>query len=188
LNWILHCLASNTDCQDKCREELFEKIGDKDFISSEEETKLTYMTLCIKESQRLYPIVHIVGRRLGCDVKLGDGSVVPKGMTVNCSIFMLHRNPSLWKDPLVFDPNRFTPAGSEGRSAFAFLPFGAGPRNCIGQVFAMHQTRVVLYHILRKYEVYYDKIPSEVDLTFGITLQPKNGLYLKFSAVSNNHY
>jgi len=190
LNWAIHCLACNKFAQDKCREELFEKVGDKDFITNEEETKLTYMTMCIKESQRLFPILHVVARKLDRDVKTADGVVIPKDSNVNCSIYMMHRNAEIWPDPLVYDPDRFTPERSEGRSAFAFIPFGAGPRNCIGQVFAMHQTRVVLYHLLRKYEVYYDEIPepNDIELTFGVTLQATNGLHIKFRPIDNSYY
>lgn len=190
LNWAIHCLACNKFAQDKVREEFFEKIGNKDFITSEEESKLTYMTMCIKESQRLFPILHVVGRHLDRDVKCPDGIVLPKGFNVNCNIYMLHRNPRLWDDPLTYDPERFTPERSEGRSPFAFIPFGAGPRNCIGQVFALHQTRVVLYQLLRKFEVYYDVIPepNDIELTFGVTLQPTNGLHIKFRPVDNSSY
>jgi len=141
-------------------------------------------------AQRLFPILHVVARNLDRDIKCSDGTVFPKGSNVNCSIYMMHRNPQIWPEPLVYDPERFTPERSEGRSAFAFIPFGAGPRNCIGQVFAMHQTRVVLYQLLRKYEVYYDVIPepNEVDLTFGVTLQATNGLHIKFRPVDNTSY
>ena len=61
-------------------------------------------------------------------------------------------------------------------------------RNCIGQVFAMHQTRVVLYHLLRTYEVYYDDVPEDIPLTFGVTLQPTNGLHVKFRPIDENSY
>jgi cytochrome P450 len=62
-----------------------------------------------------------------------DGLVAPKGSTVTIAAFMAHRNPNVWPDPLTFDPERFSPDNIQGRHPYAFVPFSAGPRNCIGE-------------------------------------------------------
>lgn len=79
--------------------------------------------------------------------------MIPKGTLVSLSIVLAHRNPEVWPDPLKFDPDRFLPENSKNRNPYAYVPFSAGPRNCIGQRFALFEEKVVLSSILRKWRV-----------------------------------
>nr|XP_044634078.1 cytochrome P450 4F2-like [Equus asinus] len=100
--------------------------------------------MCIKESLRLHPPTVGISQRGTQDIVLPDGRVIPKGIICLISIFGTHHNPSVWPNPEVYDPFRFDPENTKERSPLAFIPFSAGPRNCIGQTFAMTEMKVVL--------------------------------------------
>jgi len=97
----------------------------------EDAGNLKYLECCMKESSRLFPSVPGIERKATEDVEL-DGFKVPAGTSVSILIYALHRNEESFPDPLVYKPERFLPDQSIGRNPFAFVPFSAGPRNCIG--------------------------------------------------------
>ncbi len=114
------------------QEELNEVFGGSDRpCTIEDTTKLKYLECCIKESLRLYPAVPIISRYISEDFELG-GYKIPVGASVVIEIYALHRNEDYFPEPDVFNPDRFQTNESIGRHAFAFLPFSAGSRNCIG--------------------------------------------------------
>lgn len=90
----------------------------------------------IKESLRLYPSVPVIQRTLDEDTKIGE-YLVPKDTTISLLIYMLHRNPEIYPNPDVFDPDRFLPENSAKRHPYAYLPFSAASRNCIGELIDM---------------------------------------------------
>ncbi|KAJ8312284.1 hypothetical protein KUTeg_009657 [Tegillarca granosa] len=132
-SWILYSLAEHRDIQKKAQEEIDSILDgrDNDEILWEDLPKLTYLTMCIKEGLRLHVPVPFIQRELTKDTEF-DGYTVPKGILVNEYI-----------------PERFTPENMEKQDSFAFVPFSAGPRNCIGQNFAMHEMKTVVARILR---------------------------------------
>lgn len=91
------------------------------------------MERCIKESLRVYPSVPLISRTLEEDIKTRQGYVLPKGQQAFIEIYDIHRNPQYWHDPEKFDPDRFLPENCINRHPFAYVPFSAGPRNCIGK-------------------------------------------------------
>ena len=97
---------------------------------------------------RLYPSLPLMSRMCAEDVEVG-GLNVTKGTFVFIPIYAIHRHRLLWDDPDVFDPDRFSPERSAGRHRFAYLPFGAGPRVCIGQAFAQTETVAILATLVR---------------------------------------
>ena len=106
--------------------------------------------MCIRD--RLYPPVIEIHRRLSKDTEL-DGIVVPKGTRVSINMPALHRHPDIWESPDEYDPLRFHPSNADGRDPYAYLPFAAGHRNCIGQNFALNEERVVIASIVNKFRL-----------------------------------
>uniref|UniRef100_A0A674J2P9 Cytochrome P450 4B1-like n=1 Tax=Terrapene triunguis TaxID=2587831 RepID=A0A674J2P9_9SAUR len=97
--------------------------------------KMPYTTMCIKESMRIFPPVPLVSRQLSKPITFHDGRYLPEGTLVGINIYLIHRDPNLWKDPEVFDPMRFSPENSAQRHSHAFMPFSAGARCGIALVF-----------------------------------------------------
>lgn len=112
----------------------------KSILGDDPERKITMQDLgemkllerVIKEALRLYPSVPFIQRLLDEDVKVGE-YLVPKDTTVNIQIYHLHRRPDIYPNPDVFDPDRFLPENSQKRHPYAYLPFSAASRNCIGE-------------------------------------------------------
>ena len=173
----------------------------------EEITKLELTRLCLAEALRLYPEPPILIRRCLEDVPLPRGAgesevTLIKGMDVFISVWNLHRNPDCWEDPLKFDPKRFKRpfqnpgvkdwAGynpellspnslypNEVASDFAFIPFGAGARKCIGDQFAMLEATSCLSMTLQRYEFELDKDAADIGMEMGATIHTAGGLPMK---------
>ena len=128
----------------------------------------------IKESLRLYPPIHIGNRRVLKDIQFGEGSV-PAGERLFYSIYLTHRDPSVWENAENFCPERF----AHGRKTppYAYIPFGGGPRACIGGAFGQAQARVVMARLLRthKFEFTNHKIHPHM----GATLEPRPGVRMR---------
>ncbi len=107
-------------------------LGDRESLEYDDLTELKYTQWCIKEAMRLYPPVYGVYRQASKDMEL-DGHMIPQGTQIGIFVFAIHRHPDLWEHPDDFDPLRFRPDNAEGRHPYAYLPFAAGARNCIGQ-------------------------------------------------------
>ncbi|GBP96580.1 Cytochrome P450 4C1 [Eumeta japonica] len=154
LTYLLMELANHKDIQDKVFHEISEIFGDSNQqITIQDLNRLKYMECCIKESLRLYPPVPVISRFIKDEITL-NGNVIPAGNTLcHIHIFDLHRRADLFEDPLAFKPERFLPENSIGRHAYAYIPFSAGPRNCIGQRFAMLELKCSLVALLRAYEL-----------------------------------
>nr|XP_002124012.1 cytochrome P450 4F1-like [Ciona intestinalis] len=187
--WALYNLAVNVDCQDKCREELKSVVGDKENIEWEDLSKLSYLTLCIKESLRLCPPVPFIGRELNEPLKFRSKLKEPNETTIDANsnialhIFTLHRNVHVWDSPEEFIPERFKPENMKGRSPHAYLPFSAGPRNCIGQNFAMNEMKIAIGQTLRKFKVIPDESFPKPSITPQVVLRPKDGIFIKLMEI-----
>ncbi|XP_008576985.1 PREDICTED: cytochrome P450 4B1 isoform X2 [Galeopterus variegatus] len=177
ISWFLYCMALYPEHQRRCREEACEILGDRDSFQWDDLGKMTYLTMCIKESFRLYPPVPQVYRQLSKPVSFVDGRCLPAGSLISLHIYALHRNSTVWPDPEVFDPLRFSPENVAGRHPFAFMPFSAGPRNCIGQQFALNEMKVVTALCLLRFEFSLDPTRPPIKTT-QLVLRSKNGIHL----------
>ncbi|XP_006811811.1 cytochrome P450 4F3-like [Saccoglossus kowalevskii] len=180
ISWCLYNLAKYKEHQDRCREEVNDllTIKDRTNIEWEDLGKLPYLTMTLKESLRLHPPVPMTGRMLTKPLVLPDGRTIPPGYRVTVNADCLHRNQHVWKDPLVFDPLRFTPENKKTRSPHAYIPFSAGPRNCIGQNFALNEMKVTIATILNRFELDVDE-SQPPNRTMRLVLRSINGIHLR---------
>lgn len=184
ISWFLYCMALYPEHQQLCREEVRGILGDRDSFQWDDLAKMTYLTMCMKECFRLYPPVPQVYRQLSKPVTFVDGRSLPAGSLISLHIYALHRNSNVWPDPEVFDPLRFSPENTAGRHPFAFMPFSAGPRNCIGQQFAMNEMKVVTALCLLRFEFSLD--PSKMPIKMPqLILRSKNGIHLYLKSLGS---
>ncbi|XP_011871719.1 PREDICTED: cytochrome P450 4C1-like [Vollenhovia emeryi] len=178
ITWALFLLGNNLEHQEKVHEELEEVFRDSDAPASVKElSQLKYLDRVIKETLRIFPSVPLISRELTEEVKL-DNYTIPKGVNVTLAIQLIHRNPQVWPDPTKFDPDRFLPENSKNRNPYAYVPFSAGPRNCIGQRFALLEEKIVLTAILRKWRVRSAKTFEAIKYGGSLILRPSEGVYM----------
>ena len=132
---------------------------------------------------RLFPPAPRTRRECNQTCALTDDLIIVKGVDVSIPIYLLHHNPKYWPNPENFDPERFNPNNKQSYPTFAYLPFGEGPRYCIGKCMALLEIKIALVCILKELQF---KTTSDteipLDLNIGITMSPKNGI--KLSIVS----
>ncbi|ODM91286.1 Cytochrome P450 4c3 [Orchesella cincta] len=180
VSWTTFLLSLNPEHQAKVQQELDEIFaGDLEReVTMTDLARMKYLECCIKESLRLFPSAPFVGRKLNMELKLDDGVVLPPGITVWVYIFFLHRDPKVFPDPEKFDPNRFSQEDAEGRNPFSYVPFSAGPRNCIGQKFAMMEEKVLLSSIFRRFRVKAAERLQDVNVLCDVITRPEMGLHV----------
>ena len=150
LAYALWALGHHPEIQDRVRAEAA-GFGERRLLPTDV-GHLPHTVAVLHEALRLCPPAPIVTRTAMCDVDV-DGYRVEAGTEVVVGIGALHRDPTLWDEPLVFDPGRFGPENSAGRDRWQYLPFGGGPRSCIGDHFAMLEAILALATIIRGTEI-----------------------------------
>ncbi|GLD63364.1 docosahexaenoic acid omega-hydroxylase CYP4F3-like protein [Lates japonicus] len=153
--WTLYNLARHSHYQEKCRQEVMDLMQGRDRheIEWEDLSNLTFTTMCIRESLRLHSPVQAVTRKYTQDMMLPEERTVPQGTICLVSIYGTHHNPTVWTNPHEFNPLRFDPTNTSNRASHAFIPFSSGPRNCIGQKFALAELRVVVASTLLRFRL-----------------------------------
>ena len=164
LTYALWALGHHRDIQDRVAAEAA-AIGDRE-LTPEDVPRLGYTGQVLHEALRLCPPAAGVGRLAVRDIAV-DGYRVEAGSFVAIGIYAVHRDPALWDDALVFNPDRFSPEASRGRDRRQFVPFAGGPRSCIGEHFAVLETTLALATIIRSTEIRSvdDEFPVEVPFT-----------------------
>nr|pir cytochrome P450 CYP4B1 homolog C01F6.3 [similarity] - Caenorhabditis elegans [Caenorhabditis elegans] len=180
LMWAVHLLGNHPDVQRKVQAELDEVMGDDEDVTIEHLSRMKYLECALKEALRLFPSVLIITRELSDDQVIG-GFNIPKGVTFLLNLYLVHRDPAQWKDPDVFDPDRFHPENSIGRKSFAFIPFSAGSRNCIGQRFALMEEKVIMAHLLRNFNIKAVELMHEVRPKMEIIVRPVTPIHMKLT-------
>jgi cytochrome P450 len=173
LSWTWYLLSQHPAIETKLHDELAAVLGDRT-PRYEDIGKLRYTRMVIEESMRLYPPAHTMSRSpIAADEVLGQR--IPARAEVLIVPWLLHRKPSLWENPDRFDPERFAPERAAARPRFAYIPFGGGPRICIGAAFAMAEAMLILATIAQRYQLRL-KPGFPVEPQGLITLRPRNGL------------
>lgn len=179
INWTLYLLGTNPEVQKTLDNELDEVFGKSDRPATLEDLKkLKYLECVIKESLRIFPSVPLIARYLNQNCEIGGYSLV-KGSQALIVPYALHRDPKYFPDPEEFKPERFFPENVKGRHPYAYVPFSAGPRNCIGQRFAMMEEKTILSCILRHFWVESNQKREELGLSGELILRPTKGIWIK---------
>uniref|UniRef100_A0A1L8E438 Putative cytochrome n=1 Tax=Nyssomyia neivai TaxID=330878 RepID=A0A1L8E438_9DIPT len=178
MSFALYAISRHPDVQAKLYEEIVEVLGtDKNApVTYRHLQNLKYMELVIKESLRLYPPVPIYGRRIEEDMEI-NGKIIPAYCNYTMGIYFMGRDPELYPEPELFKPERFSMENTtEITNPFSYVPFSAGPRNCIGQKFAMLEIKSMLSKVLSHFEL----LPCgpEPRIIAEIVLRSQNGVHL----------
>jgi len=175
LTWTWYLLSQHPAAQAKLEAELAQVLGGR-APRHEDLGKLRYTRMVLEESMRLYPPAHTLSRVALADDEL-LGRHIPAGAQILVVPWLLHRNPKLWERPGVFDPERFAPERAGTRHRFAYIPFGAGPRICIGAAFAMAEAMLLLATIAQRYRLHL-KPGFPVEPQGLITLRARHGMQM----------
>ena len=175
LTWALWLVAGDPDVARQLAAEADRVLGDRP-PAAEDFAALLYTRQVIDEALRLYPPAWVVSRRVLADDVLA-GSPVPAGALIIVSPYTLHRHPDVWEEPEVFDPDRFAPDRRADAVRRGYLPFGAGPRLCVGRDFALLESTLVLAAVAARYAM--ERLPGAVQLDPSVTLRPKSGLPMR---------
>jgi cytochrome P450 len=181
--WMLYLLGEHPEAMRRVREEVATVVGtgtSSASPSADHLNRLHYLDLVTRETLRLYPPIHIGNRKAAHDVHLPAGTI-PAGNRVMYSIYLSHRDPAQWENPGAFDPDRFDRQGAV--PAFTYVPFGGGPRNCIGATFAQIEAKVVMARLFQRTQL--DLVGGQkIQAHMGATLEPRPGVKMKVTKQS----
>lgn len=175
LAWTLHLLARHPECEAAVVAEVASVTGGQP-LRPEHIASLTYTRQVFSEAMRLYPPAPIITRTAVLDFKLG-AFAIPAGADIYVPIYAVHRHPLLWSDPEAFDPTRFAPEAVKARHRYAYMPFGAGPRVCIGNAFAVMEAVAILAVLLPALSLG-NRSATEQEAVMKVTLRPRESLLM----------
>jgi cytochrome P450 len=186
LSWLLYLLSSHPECLERVRQEFDSVLGDAP-LSHADVPKFEFTTQVIQEALRLYPPFWMIDREAVADDHV-DGIDIPRGSTVIVYVYGAHHAPRYWERPESFEPERFIKTNEKLRTPFTYLPFGGGPRVCIGNQYAMLQILMILSDLLRKYD--FQLTPGQtIEARPMVILRPKHGIRMTFTeAVAHDRH
>ncbi|KAE8747695.1 Cytochrome P450 CYP4 [Frankliniella occidentalis] len=185
LSFFIYTLAIRQDIQHKVRQEINDVLGDDRGRSLQHSdlSNMQYTERVIKEVLRFFPSVPMFGRHITEDLTLPSGFTIPRGCVAGFWLPYMHRDPQSFPEPEKFDPDRFLPENIRGRHPFAYLPFSAGPRNCIGQRYAMMFLKTVVAALVPRlhFELPDDghKRFEDIPITFNLTISISGGAKIR---------
>jgi cytochrome P450 len=178
LSWLLYLLSTRPDCLEKVRQEFYSVLCEAP-LSHADVPRFEFTTQVIMEALRLYPPFWMIDRMAVADDRAGDVAI-PRGSTVIVFVYGAHHAPRYWQSPESFDPERF--AKGKTQTPFTHLPFGGGPRGCIGGNYAMLQILMILSDLLRSYD--FKLTPGQtIEARPMVILRPKHGIRMTFTKV-----
>ncbi|CAH1400222.1 unnamed protein product [Nezara viridula] len=176
LKFLHFLLANHPDVQEKVHDEQVEIYGDdKRTPTAQDLHKMIYLEMVIKETLRLYPSIPLYSRLLDKDLQIDEKTIIPAGCNVAVFNYCVHRSKKHWDNPEEFVPERFVP-GIE-RHPYSFIPFSAGPRNCIGQKYAMMELKTIMSTLVR--QCWLEPVSTSMTLDYGITLSSTEPIIVK---------
>jgi cytochrome P450 len=179
LTWTWYLLSQSPEIECRLHAELNEVLGGR-VPTVADLPELKYTRMVIEEALRLYPPAPILSRKAIAADEL-QGYPIAANSMIMISPYAVHRHPALWEEPERFDPERFTPERSAIRPAYAYFPFGGGPRVCIGNSFAMMEAQLILSTVAQRYQL--RLIPGHpVEPQMVVTLRPRYGLPMTIHA------
>ncbi|XP_064011537.1 thromboxane-A synthase isoform X1 [Pogoniulus pusillus] len=178
LSFATYLLATNPECQERVLQEVDDFSAKHMVPDYQNVQELPYLDMVIAETLRMYPPAFRFTREAAKD-SLVLGQHIPAGAVIEVAVGHLHHNPEFWPEPEKFIPERFTEEARKEQHPFAYLPFGAGPRGCIGMKMGLLETKITLLRILQKFQF---KTCPETEIPLQLkskaTLGPKNGVYI----------
>ena len=178
LSWLLYLLSSRPDCLERVRQEFDSVLGEAP-LSHADVPKFEFTTQVIQEALRLYPPFWMIDREAVANDHV-EGIDIPRGSTVIVYVYGAHHAPRYWERPESFEPERFIKTNEKLRTPFTYLPFGGGPRVCIGNQYAMLQILMILSDLLRTYD--FQLVPGQtIEARPMVILRPKHGIRMTFT-------
>jgi cytochrome P450 len=180
LTWTWYLLAQHPEVAEQLHSAT-RQVLDGRIPNSGDLDRLDYANMVFEESMRLFPPAWIIGRRALDQDQFGDTRILP-GTVIAISPYTIHRHPGFWEEPDVFDPSRFTPERSAGRHRFAYIPFGAGPRQCIGNTLSLLEAKLIISMAAQRFGVeLIEDHPIQPEVVF--VLRPDRRMKLKLRRV-----
>ncbi|CAL8139398.1 unnamed protein product [Orchesella dallaii] len=180
LHFLLFFLALHPNHQEQCRQEIDAVFEDVDFCSNSQSfihydalTQLKHLEMCVSETLRLHPNAFLLMRKIEAELELDEDLILPANTNVGIFIPGIHKNPELYPNPEKFIPERFLKEETSNRHSYAYIPFSAGPRKCIGYKFAIMEMMTATAKILRHFHISTSSKLEEVVLLPHITLTPE---------------
>ncbi|XP_058536475.1 cytochrome P450 3A6-like [Ochotona princeps] len=184
LSFTMYLLATHPDIQQKLQQEVDAAFPNKTLVTSDAVMQMEYLDMVVNESFRLYPVGSRIDRTCKKDIEI-NGVFIPKGTIVAIPMYVLHRNPKYWTEPCEFRPERFNKKNKDKINPYTYLPFGAGPRICIGMRFALINVKLALVRLIQNFSF---KPCEETQMPLKLTtqgfLKPEKPIILK--VVSRN--
>ncbi|KAK7579864.1 hypothetical protein V9T40_000493 [Parthenolecanium corni] len=182
LGWVIFSVGNHPDVQQKIYEELDEIFGNSDRPPNNNDlARMKYLECVLKEAMRLFPPVPVLSRRLVVDTKMGDYNL-PENTTVLIHVHHIHRSAKYFPNPEQFNPANFSSYRESHLNPYGYIPFSAGPRNCIGQKFAMIEEKILLSAFFRKFAVDSVEKMENIISAPDTILRATNGIFVVLSA------
>jgi cytochrome P450 len=173
LAWTWYLLAKHPEADDQLRAEISDALGGRT-PTFEDLPRLRYTLMVFQEAMRLYPPAWAMSRTANGPDEIG-GYRVPAGSEILLLPYITHRHPGYWERPEEFFPEHFSPERVAARPRFAYFPFGGGPRQCIGNSFALMEAQLIIAKVVQKYRLRLAD-GREVEPETSVTLRPRGGL------------
>lgn len=189
LSFCLYELATNPDIQEKLYQEIKSVVNSGQKLDYNNVMKLEYLDAVISETLRLHSPALILSREASEDYYIPEYDfTVKKGLAIMIPVYAIHHYPQYYKNPEIFDPERFMPENRQSIVPYTYLPFGGGPRNCIGMRFAMSESKLSLAQIINQFQICRTKeTVDELKMEMSLFLLKKSPIYIGVKRRNKNH-